>query len=76
MEITTTLIGAGVVGLAVAAQLSPIRKGIMLLERNPGRGQETASRNSEMIHAGIESPGPTASPAIGRHVAALMAGRE
>ena len=53
MEITTTIIGAGVVGLAVAAELSGIRKGILILERNPSFGQETSSRNSEVIHAGI-----------------------
>jgi L-2-hydroxyglutarate oxidase LhgO len=53
MEITTTIIGAGVVGLAVAAQLSETQKGILILERNPGFGQETSSRNSEVIHAGI-----------------------
>lgn len=53
MEITTTIIGAGVVGLAVAAELSRTRKGILILERNPSFGQETSSRNSEVIHAGI-----------------------
>ena len=53
MEITTTIIGAGVVGLAVAAELSTTRKGVMILERNPAFGQETSSRNSEVIHAGI-----------------------
>ena len=53
MEITTTIIGAGVVGLAVAAELSRSRKGVLILERNPGFGQETSSRNSEVIHAGI-----------------------
>ena len=53
MEITATVIGAGVVGLAVAAELSRTRQGVMILERNPGFGQETSSRNSEVIHAGI-----------------------
>jgi L-2-hydroxyglutarate oxidase LhgO len=53
MEINATVIGAGVVGLAVAAELSRIRKGILILERNPSFGQETSSRNSEVIHAGI-----------------------
>jgi L-2-hydroxyglutarate oxidase LhgO len=53
MEITTTIIGAGVVGLAVAAELSNTRKGVLILERNPAFGQETSSRNSEVIHAGI-----------------------
>ncbi len=53
MEISTTIVGAGVVGLAVAAELSKTRKGVMILERNPTFGQETSSRNSEVIHAGI-----------------------
>lgn len=53
MEITTTIIGAGVVGLAVGAALSETRKGVLILERNPSFGQETSSRNSEVIHAGI-----------------------
>lgn len=53
MKITTTIIGAGVVGLAVAAELSRFRKGILILERNASFGQETSSRNSEVIHAGI-----------------------
>jgi len=53
MEIAATVIGAGVVGLAVAARLAETRKGILILERNPGFGQETSSRNSEVIHAGI-----------------------
>lgn len=53
MEITTTIVGAGVVGLAVAAELSGRYPGVLLVERNPGFGQETSSRNSEVIHAGI-----------------------
>lgn len=53
MEITTTIIGAGVVGLAVAAELSRTRKGVLILERNQTFGQETSSRNSEVVHAGI-----------------------
>ncbi len=53
MEITTTIVGAGVVGLAVAAELSKTRKGVLILERHPTFGQETSSRNSEVIHAGI-----------------------
>jgi L-2-hydroxyglutarate oxidase LhgO len=53
MEIMTTIIGAGVVGLAVAEKLSETHKGLLILERNAGFGQETSSRNSEVIHAGI-----------------------
>lgn len=53
MDITTTIIGAGVVGLAVAAEISTTIKGVLILDRNPSFGQETSSRNSEVIHAGI-----------------------
>jgi L-2-hydroxyglutarate oxidase LhgO len=50
-----TIIGAGVVGLAIAARLSAVRKNksILLLERNTKYGMETSSRNSEVIHAGM-----------------------
>ena len=51
-----TVIGAGVVGLAVAAELSRYFREILLLEKNDGYGQETSSRNSEVIHAGIYYP--------------------
>jgi L-2-hydroxyglutarate oxidase LhgO len=56
MQITITIIGAGVVGLAVAAKLSCRQKGIFVLESHPTFGQETSSRNSEVIHAGIYYP--------------------
>ncbi|MGH2569218.1 MAG: NAD(P)/FAD-dependent oxidoreductase [Bacteroidota bacterium] len=52
-DFETTIIGAGVIGLAVAARLSEKRKNIVVLERNAKYGQETSSRNSEVIHAGI-----------------------
>jgi L-2-hydroxyglutarate oxidase LhgO len=51
-----TVIGAGVVGLAVAEELSRHFRGILLLEKNESHGQETSSRNSEVIHAGIYYP--------------------
>ncbi len=53
MHKTTTIIGAGVVGLAVAAELSTIHKDVLILDKNQRFGQETSSRNSEVIHAGI-----------------------
>lgn len=50
------IIGAGAVGLSIAAELSRIHKDIILVECNPSFGQETSSRNSEVIHAGIYYP--------------------
>ncbi len=51
-----TIIGAGVVGLAIAAKLSESHNSIYVIERNKLFGQETSSRNSEVIHAGIYYP--------------------
>jgi L-2-hydroxyglutarate oxidase LhgO len=50
------VVGAGVVGLAIAARLAPRHPDLVLLERHPRHGQETSSRNSEVIHAGIYYP--------------------
>lgn len=47
------VIGAGVVGLAVAARLSEKHPSLLVLEKNEKYGMETSSRNSEVIHAGI-----------------------
>jgi L-2-hydroxyglutarate oxidase LhgO len=55
-EVAITIIGAGVIGLAVAAELSHDYDNIILLERHDKFGQETSSRNSEVIHAGIYYP--------------------
>jgi L-2-hydroxyglutarate oxidase LhgO len=51
-----TIIGGGVVGLAIAAELSKQYAPLYILERNERYGQETSSRNSEVIHAGIYYP--------------------
>ena len=55
-DVSVTIIGGGVVGLAIAAELSPHFTPLYLLERNPKCGMETSSRNSEVIHAGIYYP--------------------
>ncbi|MDD5066585.1 MAG: NAD(P)/FAD-dependent oxidoreductase [bacterium] len=52
-EIKITIIGAGVVGLALAAELSKKHDNILVLEKNEKFGMETSSRNSEVIHSGI-----------------------
>jgi L-2-hydroxyglutarate oxidase LhgO len=51
-----TIIGAGVVGLALAEELSARHADVLVVEKNTGFGQETSSRNSEVIHAGIYFP--------------------
>lgn len=55
-RVDITIVGAGVVGLSIAAELSKFSTDIFLLERNDAFGQETSSRNSEVIHAGIYYP--------------------
>lgn len=58
MDFTHTVIGAGAVGLAIASNLvkmSPKHK-VLLIEKNEEYGQETSSRNSEVIHAGLYYP--------------------
>jgi L-2-hydroxyglutarate oxidase LhgO len=52
-KVDIVIVGAGVVGLAVARELSFKNKDIFVLERNHAFGQETSSRNSEVIHAGL-----------------------
>ena len=47
------IIGAGVVGLAIAARLSERHPNLVLIEKNDKYGMEISSRNSEVIHAGI-----------------------
>ena len=54
--IDVTIIGAGVVGLAIAEALAQKNLKIVVLEKNDSFGQETSSRNSEVIHAGIYYP--------------------
>lgn len=50
------VIGAGVVGLAVARALALAGRDVIVVEAAEGIGTETSSRNSEVIHAGIYYP--------------------
>ena len=52
----TVVIGAGVIGLAIARQLALSGREVLVLEANESFGQETSSRNSGVIHAGIYYP--------------------
>lgn len=53
------VIGAGVVGLAVASRLSEKNQGVYVFERNTKFGMETSSHNSGVIHSGIHYPPKT-----------------
>lgn len=55
-KIGIAVIGAGVVGLAVALELSKEHQSIFVLEKESSFGQGISSRNSEVIHAGIYHP--------------------
>jgi L-2-hydroxyglutarate oxidase LhgO len=55
-DVETIVIGAGVVGLAVARALAMAGQEVMVLEQHAAIGSETSSRNSEVIHAGIYYP--------------------
>lgn len=55
-RIDCLVIGAGVVGLAVARELANRGLETIVLERHKVIGCETSSRNSEVIHAGIYYP--------------------
>jgi L-2-hydroxyglutarate oxidase LhgO len=53
MTVEVVIVGAGVVGLSCAAETSRAGYETLLIERHQSFGQETSSRNSEVIHSGI-----------------------
>ena len=55
-SVETVVIGAGVVGLAIANELSKQNKDILVIEAQNDFGKLTCSRNSGVIHAGIYYP--------------------
>lgn len=55
-EVKVIIIGAGVIGLSIASELSEFISDIVVIEKNDSYGQETSSRNSEVIHAGLYYP--------------------
>jgi len=56
LKIDIAIIGAGVIGLAIASRLSKKNYHILVLEQNDKFGQGISSRQSEVIHAGIYYP--------------------
>lgn len=55
-KVDCTVVGAGIIGLAIARDLAARGMETLILERAPAFGTETSSRNSEVIHAGIYYP--------------------
>ena len=55
-KIECAVIGAGVIGLAVARELAIQGREVVILESEGAIGTGTSSRNSEVIHAGIYYP--------------------
>jgi len=55
-KIDCAVIGAGVVGLAIARKLAMSGREVVVLEAEEHFGTHTSSRNSEVIHAGIYYP--------------------
>ena len=54
-QVDAVVVGAGVVGLACAVELSR-RGSVVVIDRESGPGREISSRNSGVIHAGIYYP--------------------
>jgi len=55
-RIECAVIGAGVVGLAIARKLASSGREVVILEAEAHFGTHTSSRNSEVMHAGIYYP--------------------
>ena len=55
-HIDTAVVGAGVVGLAIARALARAGREVVIVEAEGTIGSITSARNSEVIHAGLYSP--------------------
>lgn len=55
-RVDVVVVGAGVVGLSIAAHVAREGRSVLLVERHESFGREASSRNSEVIHASIYYP--------------------
>ncbi|CAE6767379.1 NAD(P)/FAD-dependent oxidoreductase [Xanthomonas arboricola] len=58
-DVECIVIGAGVVGLAIARELAMRGHEVLVLESEGAIGTGTSARNSEVIHAGLYYPAPS-----------------
>jgi L-2-hydroxyglutarate oxidase LhgO len=66
-SVECAVIGAGVVGLAIARALARAGREVVVLEAAETFGTETSSRNSEVIHAGLYYPHGSLKARLCRH---------
>ncbi|HTP58285.1 MAG TPA: FAD-dependent oxidoreductase, partial [Spirochaetia bacterium] len=52
-RVDIVVIGAGVIGLAIAERCAGHRRELVVCEQHESFGRETSSRNSEVIHCGM-----------------------
>src|SRR5271156_6710261 len=69
-KVECVVVGAGVIGLAVARRLALAGREVIVLDAAEGIGTVTSSRNSEVVHAGIYYPQGSLKAAL------CVAGRE
>jgi L-2-hydroxyglutarate oxidase LhgO len=55
-QVDCIVVGAGVIGLAVARALAQFGRDVLIIEANDRFGAETSSRNNEVVHAGFLYP--------------------
>ena len=58
-EFDVVIVGAGVIGLSIAWELSNVYDNILLIEKEESFGHHISSHNSEIIHSGIYYPKET-----------------